>query len=120
MKIKLSEFLYTEEPLDGEIDASVGPSFLPERHLWQAAIVQLLIDATQQEDNMDRRSARAFFEASIEGAREGIPTTATWREDVCHLGGFSPDMIQSIYWKLITNGASLGKYRVDDILEQLK
>ena len=81
--------------------SSSSESSSPEKVLFLAVILQAILDATKpyyqgepEQSELDRRSARAWFSASI-----GV--TAKDFETVCDLAGVDPAYTRSFAYKII-------------------
>src|SRR3990167_7872385 len=85
-----------EEIFIGEIfDEDIMRPTTNEERLWQAVIVQALVDATLPYNSVYRRQARAVLDTEV-----GV--TADYMEDICELANLNPSFIKRVYKHLRT------------------
>ena len=69
----------------------------PDRRLYLAVILQALLDATQDKNDLDRKRAKAWFQCSV-----GV--TCNNFEFICDHAGVEPGYVRSFAYEAINSG----------------
>lgn len=79
----------------------------PDERLWQAVIIQALVDATLPTNNTARRQARAILDTEV-----GV--TSAYVVDICEMAGWDPGFIRKVYKHLRLKKIRLMRKEFDD------
>ena len=98
---------YEEVFIDDLFDDTPSRQTSPDERLWQAVLIQALVDATLPYNNTARRQARAILDTEV-----GV--TAAYIIDLCDMAGWDPGFIRKVYKHLRFKKIRLMRKEFDD------
>ena len=87
-----------------------------ERSLWQAVLLQMLLDATKPKKDRETSETRVLRSQAISFFRASTGVTAEDFRDVCHLAGWDPEYFREQAFTVINSGNLIIRKRISSIL----
>jgi hypothetical protein len=87
-----------------------------ERSLWQAVLLQMLLDATKPRKDRETSEIRVLRAQAVSFFRASTGVTADDFRDVCHLAGWDPEHFRREAFAVIDSGNLIVRKRITSLL----
>lgn len=104
LSIEILDDMHTQDGLENE------------RSLWQAVLLQSLLDATKPVKPKETSETRVIRAQALSFFRSSVGVTAEHFADVCYLAGFDPERFREQAFAVINSGSLIVRKRISSIL----